>query len=167
MTDQESARTAAMRSNARAIAAAGGLDAALASGATDVVVLKMCAGRFAAVGKTEDGLRLAERAYELSGYPDPLLVAVLMWAGRIDEAHEQRGVRAPSGLRFGARPGGERFGLGLQPVPLPAQRRQSRGVAQQRLFGEIGEYAPGLAHPRRSFAFARTASAKRIAAATA
>ena len=59
---------------------------ALASGESDQVVLRMCAGGFAAIGESQRALALAERAYELSGVPDPLLVAVLMWNGRLEEA---------------------------------------------------------------------------------
>ncbi|MFK7915476.1 MAG: BTAD domain-containing putative transcriptional regulator [Pseudomonadales bacterium] len=61
-------------------------EAALAAGAADSVVLRMCAGGFAAIGQTQHALALAEQAYEMTRSPDPLLVAVLMWSGRLDEA---------------------------------------------------------------------------------
>ena len=61
-------------------------EAALAAGASDSVVLRMCAGGFAAIGQTEHAMALAEQAYEMTRSPDPLLVAVLMWSGRLDEA---------------------------------------------------------------------------------
>lgn len=59
---------------------------ALAAGESDQVVLRMCAGGFAAVGESQRALALAERAHEISEAADPLLVAVLMWNGRLDEA---------------------------------------------------------------------------------
>lgn len=62
------------------------LEAAVAQGASDPVVLRFCAGGMAAVGESAHALGLAERAYELSGSPDPLLVAVLTWSGRLTEA---------------------------------------------------------------------------------
>lgn len=61
-------------------------EAALAAGAGDSVVLRMCAGGFAAIGQTRHALALAEQAFDLTGNPDPLLVAVLMWSGRLEEA---------------------------------------------------------------------------------
>lgn len=63
-------------------------EAALAAGATDSVVLRMCAGGFAAIGQTKHAMALAEQVYEMTRSPDPLLVAVLMWSGRLDEAME-------------------------------------------------------------------------------
>ena len=62
------------------------MEIALDGSPSDPVVLKMCAGGFAAIGRAQQALSLAERAFELSGAPDPLLVAVLMWNGRLDEA---------------------------------------------------------------------------------
>lgn len=61
-------------------------ETALAYAPTDVVVLRMCAGGLAAIGQTKHALGLAERAYELNGAPDALLVAVLTWNGRLEEA---------------------------------------------------------------------------------
>ncbi len=61
-------------------------ETALGAGASDSVVLRMCAGGFAAVGETQHALALAEQAYELTRTPDPLLVAVLMWNGRLEQA---------------------------------------------------------------------------------
>lgn len=64
------------------------LEAAVDHGASDPVVLRFCAGGMAAVGESAHALGLAERAFELSGAPDPLLVAVLTWSGRLAEARE-------------------------------------------------------------------------------
>ncbi|MFK7975882.1 MAG: BTAD domain-containing putative transcriptional regulator [Halioglobus sp.] len=61
-------------------------EAALNKGASDPVVLKMCAGGLAAVGQPERALKLAESAFELTGAADALWVAVLMWNGRLEEA---------------------------------------------------------------------------------
>lgn len=61
-------------------------EAALNAGASDPVVLKMCAGGLAAVGQPQRALKLAESAYELTGSADALWVAVLMWNGRLEEA---------------------------------------------------------------------------------
>lgn len=63
-------------------------ESALAAGASDPVVLKMCAGGLAAVGQSERALKLAESAYEITGAADALWVAVLMWNSRLDEAME-------------------------------------------------------------------------------
>ena len=62
------------------------METALDGGPNDTVVLGMCAGGMAAVGQAQHALSLAERVFELSGAPDPVLVAVLMWNGRLDEA---------------------------------------------------------------------------------
>lgn len=61
-------------------------EAALNAGASDPVVLKMCAGGLAAVGQSERALKLAESAFEITGAADALWVAVLMWNGRLEEA---------------------------------------------------------------------------------
>lgn len=61
---------------------------ALGNGPTDAVVLRMCAGGLMAVGQRAHALALAEQAYELTGAPDPLLVAVLLWSDRLDEAKQ-------------------------------------------------------------------------------
>ena len=61
-------------------------EAALANGHTDILVLKLCAGGMAAIGDSRQAMDLAERAYALARTPDPLLVAVLMWNGRLAEA---------------------------------------------------------------------------------
>lgn len=62
------------------------VEKALASGETDPVVLRMCAGGLAAVGKGERAMRLSQRAYEITSTVTPLYVAVLMWNGRLAEA---------------------------------------------------------------------------------
>ncbi|MEM1229301.1 MAG: BTAD domain-containing putative transcriptional regulator [Pseudomonadota bacterium] len=62
------------------------LDAALQRGAADAVTLRLGAGGLAAVGEAPHTLALAQRAYELRGRPDPLLVAALTWNGQLDEA---------------------------------------------------------------------------------
>lgn len=59
---------------------------ALASAPSDVVVIRNCAGGYAAVGQSEPARKLALQAYALTRTPDPLLVSVLMWSGEIDEA---------------------------------------------------------------------------------
>ena len=59
---------------------------ALATGHNDVIVLRLCATGYAAVGNAERALELAQRACDLNQAPDPLLVAVLMWHGRLEEA---------------------------------------------------------------------------------
>lgn len=61
-------------------------EAALGTGSSDPVVLKMCAGGLAAVGQSERALKLAESAFELTGAADALWVAVLMWNGRLAQA---------------------------------------------------------------------------------
>ena len=61
-------------------------DAALAVGHTDILVLKLLAGGLAAIGDAQRAMELAERVYGLQRSPDPLLVAVLMWNGRLEEA---------------------------------------------------------------------------------
>ncbi|NKB99529.1 MAG: hypothetical protein GKR90_13680 [Pseudomonadales bacterium] len=69
-------------------AAKGHADKALATGATDPVTLKSCAGGYAAVGQSKEALRLAHRAFEISGTTDALYVAALMWNGQLTEAQE-------------------------------------------------------------------------------
>jgi len=63
-------------------------DAALATGNNDILVLKLCAGGLAAIGDAQQAMALAERVYALARAPDSLLVAVLMWNGRLEEAQK-------------------------------------------------------------------------------
>ncbi|MFK8048471.1 MAG: BTAD domain-containing putative transcriptional regulator [Halioglobus sp.] len=88
-------------------------EAALSAGASDPVVLKMCAGGLAAVGQAQRSLKLAEQAFEITGAADPLWVAVLMWNGRLEESYaycDQLVSSMPSNIPF---PPGE-----LRPVAL-------------------------------------------------
>lgn len=61
-------------------------DIALAGGPFDVVVLRNCAGGYAAVGKSEMARKIVMRVYDITRVPDPLLVSVLMWHGELDQA---------------------------------------------------------------------------------
>ena len=88
-------------------------EAALSADASDPVVLKMCAGGLAAVGQAQRALKLAEQAFEITGAPDPLWVAVLMWNGRLEESYaycDEIVSSMPSNIPF---PPGE-----LRPVAL-------------------------------------------------
>ena len=81
-------RGASRRATEDAAEAAEHAEAALSASPADPVVLKMCAGGLAAVGQAQRAMKLAERAFEITGAPDPLWVAVLMWNGRIEEAQQ-------------------------------------------------------------------------------
>ena len=63
-------------------------DIALASAPFDVVVLRSCAGGYAAVGRSEMARKLVMRVYDMTRVPDTLLVSVLMWNGELEQAEQ-------------------------------------------------------------------------------
>ena len=63
-------------------------DIAIAGAPFDVVVLRNCAGGYAAVGRAEMARKLVMRVYDMTRVPDPLLVSVLMWHGELNQALE-------------------------------------------------------------------------------
>lgn len=115
---------------------------ALSQGGTDPVVLKMTAGGFAAIGDAERAMRLAQRAFEISGTPDALFVAVLMWNGRIDEAIGHCQAIVDSQAPGMPTPPGE-----LRPVALLGNLRMLQGdyqaalgLAEEDLLANPGNY---------------------------
>jgi len=115
-------------SKSDAAQAASHMEIALDGGPSDTVVLEMCAGGMAAVGQAQHALALAERAFELSGAPDALWVAVLMWNGRLSEAQrycEEIIEAIPPGLTS---PPGE-----LRPVALLGNLHMLQGDLEKAL----------------------------------